>query len=82
MKTQVLLPKWGMGMEEGTIARWLKGVGDKVRKGEPIVEIESAKATQEVEAPVSGILVNVLVSAGETAAVYTEIASIEEGDGE
>jgi pyruvate/2-oxoglutarate dehydrogenase complex dihydrolipoamide acyltransferase (E2) component len=77
MATKVVLPKWGMGMEEGTIVRWLKAEGDAVAQGEPIVEIESAKATQEVEAPASGRLVKILVAQGETAPVNTEIAVIE-----
>jgi pyruvate/2-oxoglutarate dehydrogenase complex dihydrolipoamide acyltransferase (E2) component len=78
MNTKVILPKWGMGIEEGTVIRWLKVVGEKVEKDEPIVEIETAKATQEVVAPTSGTLVKVLVAEGETAAVNTEIAEIEE----
>jgi len=80
MTTKVNLPKWGMGLEEGTVVQWLKAEGDKVKKGEPIVEIETAKATQEVEAPASGTLVKILVAVGETAAVNTEIGVIEEND--
>jgi len=78
MTTKVVLPKWGMGMEEGTITRWLKAVGEKVEEGEPLVEIETAKVTQEMEAPVSGRLVKILLAEGATAAVNTEIAVIEE----
>jgi pyruvate/2-oxoglutarate dehydrogenase complex dihydrolipoamide acyltransferase (E2) component len=78
MTTKVNLPKWGMGLEEGTVVQWLKAEGDKVKKGEPIVEIETAKATQEVEAPASGTLVKILLAVGETAAVNTEIGVIEE----
>ena len=81
MTTKVVLPKWGMGIEEGTIVRWLKGEGDHIVAGEPIVEIETAKATQEVEAPVGGLLTKILLSAGETAAVNTDIAVIEEDRG-
>ena len=80
MTTSVVLPKWGMGLEEGTIMQWLKAEGDRVTQGEPIVEIETAKATQPVEAPVSGRLVKILLAAGETAPVNTEIALIEAGD--
>jgi pyruvate/2-oxoglutarate dehydrogenase complex dihydrolipoamide acyltransferase (E2) component len=78
MTTKVNLPKWGMGLEEGTVVQWLKAEGDKVKKGEPIVEIETAKATQQVEAPASGTLVKILVAVGETTAVNTEIGVIEE----
>ena len=70
-----------MGLEEGTVTHWLKVEGDKVEKGEPIVEIETAKATQEVEAPATGTLVRILLAEGETAAVNTEIALIEEDHG-
>jgi pyruvate/2-oxoglutarate dehydrogenase complex dihydrolipoamide acyltransferase (E2) component len=79
--TKVNLPKWGMGLEEGTVVRWLKGEGERVEKGEPIVEIETAKATQEVESPVGGTLLKILLAQGETAAVNTDIALIEDDHG-
>lgn len=75
--TKVILPKSGMGIEEGTISRWLKAVGDPVTQGEAIVEVESAKAVQEVEAPVSGRLAQILCAEGETVPVNSEIAVIE-----
>jgi pyruvate/2-oxoglutarate dehydrogenase complex dihydrolipoamide acyltransferase (E2) component len=78
MTVNVNFPKAGMGIEEGTALRWLKAVGDTVRQGEVIVEIETAKALQEVEAPVSGTLVRILMPEGATAAVNTPIAVIEE----
>lgn len=77
----VVLPKWGMGLDEGTVTQWLKAEGDAVVQGEPLVEIETAKATQAVEAPVSGRLSKILVTVGETVAVNTEIGLIEERDG-
>jgi pyruvate dehydrogenase E2 component (dihydrolipoamide acetyltransferase) len=78
MTTKVLIPKPGMGIAEGTIVRWLKAQGDAVVEGEVIVEIETAKAIEEVRAPVSGVLTSILLSEGESAEVYTEIAVIEE----
>ena len=81
MIRKVVLPKSGMGIEEGTITRWLKNVGDHVQKGEVIVEIETAKAAQEVEAPVTGRMQSILVSAGETVTVNAEIAAIDESGG-
>ncbi len=81
MSTSVVLPQWGMGIEEGTVTRWLKAVGDRVAQGEPLVEIETAKATQEVESPASGTLVKIVLAEGETAAVNTEIAVIEDDRG-
>ena len=78
MTTKVVMPSWGMGIEEGTVVRWLKAVGDKVQAGEPIVEIETAKATQEMESPATGTLARILLPQGESAAVNTEIGLIEE----
>ena len=77
VKTEVNFPKSGMGIEEGTVVRWLKAVGDRVQKGEVIVEIETAKAVQEVEAPASGQLSAIVYQQGETAVVNTTIATIE-----
>lgn len=81
MVTKVILPKSGMGIEEGTVLRWLKAVGESVRQGEPLVEIETAKATQELEAPASGTLVEILLSEGETAPVNSAIALIAPAGG-
>jgi pyruvate/2-oxoglutarate dehydrogenase complex dihydrolipoamide acyltransferase (E2) component len=78
MTTKVIIPKAGMGTTEGTIAKWLKAEGDPVKQGEVIVEIECAKAVEEVVAPVTGVLVKILLAEGETAEVFTEIAVIEE----
>jgi pyruvate/2-oxoglutarate dehydrogenase complex dihydrolipoamide acyltransferase (E2) component len=78
MTAKVNLPKSGMGIEEGTVVRWLKAVGDKVEQGEAIVEVETAKALQEVQAPASGILAQILVADGETVPVNTALAMIEE----
>jgi pyruvate/2-oxoglutarate dehydrogenase complex dihydrolipoamide acyltransferase (E2) component len=77
MKVEVLLPQWGMGMSEGTVTEWLKKVGDRVKEDEPIAEIEAEKATQELEAPASGVLTEILVQAGEDAKVRTLLAYIE-----
>jgi len=81
MVTKVNLPKMGMGIEEGTVLRWLKQVGQSVQEGEPLLEVETAKATQEVAALVTGILVKILVPEGETVPVNTDIALIEESHG-
>jgi pyruvate/2-oxoglutarate dehydrogenase complex dihydrolipoamide acyltransferase (E2) component len=81
MAIKVNFPKAGMGIEEGTAKRWLKSVGDRVQKGEVIVEIETAKAIQDVEAPASGTLLSILLPEGETTAVNTPIAVIDEDHG-
>ena len=78
MSTKLILPKWGMGIEEGTVSRWLKSIGDRVQQGEPIVEIETAKAIQEVESPATGVLTRILLAEGETAPVNSEIAEIDD----
>ena len=78
MTIKVIIPKAGMGTAEGTINQWLKAEGDTVTKGEVIVEIETAKAIEEVLSPVSGVLTKILLEEGETADVHTEIAEIEE----
>jgi pyruvate/2-oxoglutarate dehydrogenase complex dihydrolipoamide acyltransferase (E2) component len=78
---KVNFPKSGMGIDEGTIVHWLKTVGDKVQQGETIVEIETAKAIQEVEAPATGILVEILQPEGQTVPVNTDLAIIDENRG-
>lgn len=77
MLTRVILPKWGMGIEEGTVVSWLCAVGDLVTVGQPLLEVETAKATQEIEAPVSGRLVAILIAEGDTAPVNSPLAEIE-----
>ena len=79
MTTKLIIPKEGMGTTEGTIVKWLKREGDPMIKGETLVEIEFAKATQELPSPVTGVLTKILLAEGQTADVYTEIALIEEG---
>jgi pyruvate/2-oxoglutarate dehydrogenase complex dihydrolipoamide acyltransferase (E2) component len=78
MTVKVRIPKAGMGTTEGTIAKWLKAEGDWVVEGEAIVEIEFAKAMQEVTAPTTGTLRKILLTEGQTAEVYTEIGIIAE----
>lgn len=77
LKIKVVMPKWGTGMNEGKILRWIKAVGDTVIEGEPIAEIETAKAVQELEAPVGGVLTEILLAEGAEAVVRTPIAVIE-----
>ena len=78
MTTTVVMPKSGMGITEATVAEWRKAEGDAITQGEVIVDIETAKAIEEVEAPVSGTLSKILVAEGETVDVHTAIAEIEE----
>jgi len=78
MATEVVLPKLGLTQEEGTIVRWVKSEGSRVSKGEPLFEVLTDKATIEVEAPASGVLLRILVPEGATAPVATPIAVIGE----
>jgi pyruvate dehydrogenase E2 component (dihydrolipoamide acetyltransferase) len=61
VSVEVIMPKLGMGMEEGTVVAWRKQVGDPVQKGECLVEIRSEKIEYEVEAPEDGVLLDILV---------------------
>jgi pyruvate dehydrogenase E1 component beta subunit len=82
MATQVLMPALSPTMEQGKVAKWLKKVGDPVRSGDVLAEIETDKATMEVEAVDEGVLTAILVADGtENVAVNTPIAVIG-GEGE
>jgi len=76
-KLKVLLPQFGMGMQDGEIIRWLKAVGDTVADGEPLLEIEAAKATVEVPSPAAGTLIEIIAEEGETVDVRGHIATLE-----
>ncbi len=73
MPTDVLLPQWGMGMNEGQVVKWLKKEGDPVAKGDALVEIESAKVNAEVEATADGTLGKILVPEGTDVPVGTRL---------
>jgi pyruvate/2-oxoglutarate dehydrogenase complex dihydrolipoamide acyltransferase (E2) component len=79
MLVEVLLPQWGMGMTQGLIVSWLKGEGDNVEAGEPLVEVEAAKTAGDVEAPTSGVLHKILVEVDEMVEVRSVIAVIDDG---
>ena len=74
MPTRVLLPQWGMGMNEGTIVKWLKKEGDTVEEGDPLCEVESAKVNSEVESPGAGTLARIVVPEGMTVDTGTLLA--------
>ncbi|WP_439534564.1 biotin/lipoyl-containing protein [Polymorphobacter sp.] len=76
-KLKVLLPQFGMGMQDGEIVRWLKAVGDSVAEGEALVEIEAAKTTVEVPSPAAGTLIEIVAEEGETVDVRGHIATLE-----
>ncbi len=76
MATNVIMPSLGFDMTEGKLANWLKKEGDKVEKGQAIAEIETEKATVEIEATVAGTIRSIIVPAGQTVPVGTVIAVI------
>src|SRR6476619_4432634 len=80
MATQVVMPKLSPTMEEGQVARWLKKEGDKVSMGEPLAEIDTDKATMEMQALSAGVLRKVLIHEGESAPLGQPIAIIGEPD--
>ncbi len=78
MATDVIMPSLGFDMTEGKLSRWLKKVGEPIEKGQPIAEIETEKATVEIEAGVGGILAKILVEEGRTVPIGTVIGVIAE----
>jgi len=80
MATKVILPMLGQTMEEGTITKWLKQEGDKVEKGEPLLEVMTDKVNMEVESPASGVLRKIIAQADQTVPVMDVIAVIGTAD--
>ncbi len=77
MVIEVVMPKLGMSMEEGSIVKWYKQEGDSVAAEEPLLEIESDKVSMEVTSTASGTLSKLLCSEGDTVPVGTPIALLE-----
>lgn len=73
---EVIMPKMGDAMEEGTLLKWLKNPGDEISEGDPIAEIETDKVTLEIEASEAGFLTNTLVAEGDTVPIGTAVATI------
>ena len=80
MATKVIMPKLSPTMEEGQISRWLKKEGDKVSTGEPLAEIDTDKATMEMQALTNGVLRKIIVNDGQSAPLGQLIAVIGEAD--
>jgi len=74
----VTMPKWGLTMKEGKITKWHKSEGDTIQKGEPFFEVETEKITNVVEAVDSGVVFQIVISAGTTVPVGTIVAVIAE----
>src|SRR5258706_13641166 len=73
MPISIVVPQLGESVAEGTVARWLKAQGDRVRKEEPLVEIQTDKINVEIPSPAEGTLSQILVAEGTTVLVGTEI---------
>lgn len=76
-KIDVIMPQMGESIAEGTLSRWMKKVGDAVKRDEPIFEISTDKVDAEIPAPAAGILTEILVQEGQTVAVQTVVARLE-----
>src|SRR5512146_3441049 len=76
-RIDVVMPQMGESIAEGTLSRWLKKVGDPVKRDEPMFEISTDKVDAEIPAPAAGVLAEVLVQEGETVAVQTVVARLE-----
>ena len=78
MASEIVLPQWGMEMQDGTIVRWLKQEGDTVAEGEPIVEVETAKLQTELESTASGVLSRIVAQEGEIVPIRGVLCVIAE----
>src|SRR5512134_633343 len=76
-KIDVIMPQMGESIAEGTLSKWLKKVGDAVKRDEPIFEISTDKVDAEIPAPQAGVLAEILVTEGQTVAIQTVVARIE-----
>ena len=74
--TEVMMPQMGESIVEGTITKWLKQIGDQIRRDEPLFEISTDKVDAEIPAPAAGVLSEIRVAAGQTVGVNTVVAVI------
>jgi pyruvate/2-oxoglutarate dehydrogenase complex dihydrolipoamide acyltransferase (E2) component len=72
----VVMPKWGMSMQEGHLSEWLVAVGDPVAEGQVLANVETEKVEAEIEAPQAGVVAELLVEAGTDVEVGTVIARL------
>ncbi|MGL4443883.1 MAG: biotin/lipoyl-containing protein, partial [Alsobacter sp.] len=82
MPVNVLMPALSPTMEKGNLAKWLKKEGDAIKSGDVIAEIETDKATMEVEAVDEGILARIVVPAGTADVAVNELIAVIAGEGE
>jgi 2-oxoglutarate dehydrogenase E2 component (dihydrolipoamide succinyltransferase) len=77
MKVEVIMPQMGESIQEGTVVRWMKKVGDRVKRDEPILEISTDKVDAEIPSPAAGVLAEITVGEGKTVEIKTVLGSIE-----
>lgn len=80
MAVQVVMPQLGESVEEGTITKWLKSTGDSVAEFDPLIEVNTDKVDTEIPSPASGVLLEILVTEGETVKAGTLLAWIGQPD--
>ncbi|MBI4315388.1 MAG: biotin attachment protein [Chloroflexi bacterium] len=76
MSENIILPKWGLTMEEGMVTAWRKQEGDAVSEGEALADVETDKINNELPSPISGIVARILVPVGEAVPVGTTLAIV------
>src|SRR5436190_23097421 len=76
-RVDVLMPQMGESIAEGTLSKWLKKVGDTVKRDEPLFEISTDKVDAEIPAPAAGTLAEIKVQEGQTVPVQTLVAVLE-----
>ena len=80
MAKEIVMPKLGLTMTEGTVSKWLKKVGDEVKEGEPLFEVETDKLTNTIEASASGVLRHIFVEEGTTVPLFGKLAIVAAAD--
>ncbi len=79
MSTEVVMPQMGESIAEGTITKWLKQVGDRVERDEPLFEISTDKVDAEIPSPAAGTLTEIRFKEGETVEINTTVAVLDGG---
>ena len=79
--TDVIMPQMGESIAEGTVTKWLKNVGDRVERDEPLFEISTDKVDAEIPSPAAGVLREIRVPPGTTVPVNTVVGVIADGGG-
>src|SRR3989454_7850165 len=80
-RVDVLMPQMGESIAEGTLSKWLKKLGDEVKRDEPLFEISTDKVDAEIPGPTAGVLAEIKVQEGQTVPVQTLVAVIETDKG-